>query len=144
MGTDENKAVAPRSIEGIWNKGDLGVVQELLASGYVHHVAGAETVQSSEGMGQFVTAFRSAFPDLTFTIEDQIAEEDKVLTCWTGRGTHQGELQGIAPTGKQITITGMTLERIVNGKVMEGWAEFDALGMMQQLGVIPVPEQATS
>jgi steroid delta-isomerase-like uncharacterized protein len=143
MGTDENKAVARRSIEEIWNKGDLAVVQELLASGYVHHVAGAETVRSSEGMGQFVTAFRSAFPDLTFTIEDQIAGADKVLTYWTGRGTHQGELQGIAPTGKQITITGMTLERIVNGKVVEGWAEFDALGMMQQLGVIPVPEPAT-
>jgi steroid delta-isomerase-like uncharacterized protein len=142
MGTEENKAVARRSIEGIWNKGDLAVVDELLASGYVHHVAGAETVRSSEGMGQFVTGFRSAFPDLKFTIDDQIAEGDKVVTRWTGRGTHQGELQGIPPTGKQVTMTGMTVERIVNGKVVEGWAEFDALGMMQQLGVIPAPEQA--
>lgn len=143
MGTAENKAISRRGVEEIWNKGNLAVVDELIASEFVNHVAGAEEVRGPEGMRQFATAYRSAFPDLNLTIEDQIAEEDKVVTRWTGRGTHRGELQGIPPTGKQATVTGMTLERIVNGKVVEAWDQFDTLGMLQQLGVIPAPEQAS-
>jgi predicted ester cyclase len=82
-----------------------------------------------------------AFPDLNITIEDQIAEGDKVVTRWVGRGTQQGELQGIPPTGKQATTSGIAIDRIVSGKLVETWDQFDALGMMQQLGVVPTPEQ---
>jgi predicted ester cyclase len=75
--------------------------------------------------------------DTHFTIEDVIAEGDKVVTRWTARGTHKGELQGIPPTGKQVVVTGIVINRLVNGKLEEGWSNFDALGMLQQLGVIP-------
>ena len=87
--------------------------------------------------------YRSAFPDMQLTIEDQIAEGDKVVTRWTARGTHQGELMGIPPTGKQATVTGITVGRVANGKFVESWSNFDALGMMQQLGVVPVPGQTS-
>jgi predicted ester cyclase len=86
--------------------------------------------------------FRAAFPDLHGTIEDQIAEGDKVVSRMTYRGTHQGELMGIPPTGKQVTMSFIGIHRITAGKVAEGWVNFDALGMMQQLGVIPSPERA--
>jgi predicted ester cyclase len=85
--------------------------------------------------------FRTAFPDLHGTIEDQIAEGDKVVMRMTYRGTHQGELMGIPATGKPVTMTFISINRIAEGKIAEGWVNFDALGMMQQLGVIPVPGQ---
>ena len=87
--------------------------------------------------------FRSAFPDFHVTIEDQIAEGDRVATRWTMRGTHEGEFRGISPTGKQITVTGIGIFRFSDGKVVESWDNFDQLGMMRQLGVIPSPEEST-
>ena len=86
--------------------------------------------------------YRTAFPDMRITIEDQVAEGDKVVTRWTASGTHQGDLMGIDPTGRRATVTGITIDRISGGKVEETWTNFDAMGMMQQLGVIPSPEQA--
>lgn len=85
--------------------------------------------------------FRTAFPDLYGTIEDLIAEGDKVVTRITYRGTHQGEFMGIPPTGRPVTMTFTGINRIAGGKIAEGWVNFDALGMMQQLGVIPTPGQ---
>ena len=87
--------------------------------------------------------YRSAFPDIQFTIEDLIAEGDKIVTRYTARGTHRGDLQGIPPTGRQVTVTGIIISRFANGKFVEGWLDFDALGMLQQLGVIPAPGQAS-
>ncbi len=142
MGTEENKAMVRRAVEEVFNKGNFAILDELFASDYVDHVAGAQEVRGPEGMKQFATTYRTAFPDLDITIEDQIAEGDKVVTRWTGRGTHQGELEGIPPTGKQATVTGIAIDRIVNGKVVETWDQFDTLGMMQQLGVVPAPERA--
>ena len=81
--------------------------------------------------------YRTAFPDAQYTIEDQIAEGDTVMTRWSGRGTHQGPLMGIPPTGKQSTVTGMSIGRSEGGKIVEVWTEFDLLGVLQQLGVIP-------
>jgi predicted ester cyclase len=86
--------------------------------------------------------YRTTFPDVRITIEDQVAEGDKVVTRWTGRGIHQGDLMGIAPTGTRATVTGITIDHISGGKVAETWANFDVMGMIQQLGVIPSPEQA--
>jgi predicted ester cyclase len=86
---------------------------------------------------------RRAFPDLTCTIEEQIAEGDKVATRWKGRGTHQGETEELGPpTGNRMEVTGISIERFSEGKVVEAWDSFDALGMMQQLGLIPSPEEA--
>ncbi len=85
--------------------------------------------------------YRTAFPDIHFTVEDQIAEGDKLVTRFTITGTHKGELMGIPPTGVHITMTGMIFDLNVGGKILEGWANTDALGMLQQLGVIPPMEQ---
>jgi steroid delta-isomerase-like uncharacterized protein len=82
----------------------------------------------------------AAFPDIQITIEDEIGEEDKVVIRWKMQGTHQGELMGIPATHKHMSIYGISTDRIANGQVIEHWAEFDMLGMMQQLGVIPAPE----
>jgi len=92
-------------------------------------------------MKQFVSMYLTAYPDTHFTIEDQIAEGDTVVTRWTARGTHKGPLMGIPPTGKQVTVTGISIGRVVNGKTVEGWSNYDTLGMMQQLGVVPAPGQ---
>ncbi len=94
-------------------------------------------------MKQFVSGMRSAFLDLHFTIEDQIAEGDKVVTRWKASGTHRGEFQGVPPTGKQATVPGITIDRIAHGKLVEGWTNWDALGLMQRLGVVLEPEMAS-
>ena len=90
---------------------------------------------------QLVTMYFSAFPDLHLTIEDQIAEGDKVVTRWTARGTHQGPFMGIPPTGKRAVVTGIAIDRFANGKFVENWNNGDDLGLLQQLGVVPVPGQ---
>ena len=87
--------------------------------------------------------YRMAFPDVHFTIDDLIAEGETVVIRWTVTGTHKGELQGIAPTGKHVTVTGMVMSRFAKGKVEEDWINFDALGLMQQLGVVPAPGQVS-
>jgi predicted ester cyclase len=78
------------------------------------------------------------------TVEDYLAEGDTVVSRWTGRGTHTGDLMGIAPTGEQVTVTGISIQRIANGKIVEAWSTYDMLGMFQQLGVVPMPGQASS
>ena len=88
--------------------------------------------------------YRNAFPDLHFTIDEQIAEGDKVVTRWTAHGTNKGELLGMPATDKSTTVTGIAVDRIANGKIAESWGIFDQFGMMQQLGVIPMPEALAS
>ena len=99
-----------------------------------------QDIHGSEEAKQFVSTFFEAFPDLNVTVEDEIAEGDKVVTSWTIRGTHQGELMGIAPTEKQIELKGITIHRIEEGKIAEEWERYDNLGMMQQLGVVAEAE----
>jgi steroid delta-isomerase-like uncharacterized protein len=89
-----------------------------------------------------VQLFRTAFPDLHFTIEDEIAEGDTVVSRWTARGTHRGEFMGTPPTGRTIAVTGMDILHFVDGRIRENWAAFDALGLLQQLGAIPAPAAA--
>ena len=139
MSVEENKAIFRRIVEEGFNKGNLAIVDELVATDHVNHT---DNVHGPEEYKQFITMYRTAFPDLHMTIEDQIAEGDKVVNRWTSRGTHKGDLMGIPPTGKQTTVTGMYVARIIGGKIVEEWGNFDALGMMQQLGVVPPPGQA--
>lgn len=139
MSVEENKAIFRRIVEEGFNKGNLAIVDELVATNHVNHT---DNVHGPEEYKQFITMYRTAFPDLHMTIEDQIAEGDKVVNRWTSRGTHKGDLMGIPPTGKQTTVTGMYVARIIGGKIVEEWGNFDALGMMQQLGVVPPPGQA--
>ncbi len=141
MAAEENKAVVRRELEEIFNHtGNLDAADEVYTPDYIGHQPAPDDIQGVEGAKQFAAIFRRAFPDLRTTVEDQIAEGDKVVTRWMARGTHEGEFVGIAPTGNQVEITGITISRIANGKVAEDWTEYDALGMMEQLGVVPPPD----
>lgn len=141
--SEANKAIARREIEELFHKGKFDVAKELIGPDYVGHDAALpEPTRGPEGVKQAVTGYRNAFPDLKVTIEDQIAEGDRVVTRWSARGTHEGDLWGIAPTGKQATVTGISIERIVGGKIVEGWTSWDTLGLMQQLGVVPTLARA--
>jgi len=136
MSTEENKAVIRRVIEEVWNKGNLAVADEVIANNYVFDAAGQE-FKGPEGLKQAVTIYRTAFPDFHITIDDMVAEGDKVASRFTVRGTHKGDLMGIAPTGKQVTVTGTAFNRLVGGKEVEARASMDQLGMLQQMGVVP-------
>lgn len=140
MSTEQNKALARRFIEEIWNQKNLAVAKELMAATYVFHTPGSPPglPPGPEGFQQFASAFFTAFPDVHTSIKDQLAEGDKVVTRWTSRGTNTGSLFGMPATGKSATITGITIDRITDGKIVESWDELDQLGMLQQLGVIPV------
>ena len=133
MSAEENKDLARRLIEEMFNRGNLDVADELLAPEYVDHdPAMPEDVRGPEGFKEYVRAYRSAFSDLHIQIEDQIAEGDKVTTRWTGTGTHDGDLAGIAPTGNHVTLPGMEIVRISEGKLVEGWEGYDSMNMMRQ------------
>lgn len=136
MSTAEHKEIVSRLVEEGFGQGNLDVVDELLAPDSVGH-AYPDELHGPEEVKGFVSTFRSAFPDLQFEIRDLIAEGDKVVARWVARGTHDGEFQGIPPTGEEVELTGITIERIEDGRVVEGWTNRDALGMLQQLGVVP-------
>src|SRR5262245_22251623 len=133
--SEQNKARIRRGIEKAYSRGDLSVVDEVAARDMVIH-ASSQDIHGREGAKQFVTAIRTAFPDIRFTIEDQIAEGDMVVTRWTARGTHKGTFQNVPPTGREIHLEGTDIDRMTDGKVVECWAHIDELGLMQQLGVI--------
>jgi steroid delta-isomerase-like uncharacterized protein len=135
---EQNKTIARRAFEEVQSRGNLALVDELVAGDYVGHTPLKE-IHGPEGAKQFFSMLREAFPNMQVTVEDQIAEGDKVVTRWTGRGTHKGHFQGMPPTGRQMTMTGITIFRIAAGKLVEGWTNADMLGLMQQLGVVPVP-----
>ena len=142
--SEENKAIARRALEELFSaQGDLDVADEIIAPNYVgHDPVSPEDVRGPEGVKEFASMYRSAFPDVQLSVEDQVAEGDMVVTRWIASGTHQGELMGIAPTGNRVTVSGTSVERIVDGKIVETWDNYDALGMMQQIGAIPSPEEA--
>jgi steroid delta-isomerase-like uncharacterized protein len=135
--SEQNKARIRRVIEQAYSRGDLSVVDEVAAKDLVIH-APSQEIRGREGAKQYVTMLRTAFPDLHFTVEDQIAEGDMVVTRWTARGTHKGQFQSIPATGKEIRLAGTDIDRITDGQVVECWAHVDELGLMQQLGAIGV------
>jgi steroid delta-isomerase-like uncharacterized protein len=136
--SEHNKAIVRRLLEEFWNKGNLSLADELFTPNYEHHDSSTPDFgRGPESEKKRATLYRTAFPDVRLTIEDIIAEGETVMTRWSCRGTHKGDLSGIAPTGKQFTISGMTIARLANGKMAEGWVNWDALGLMQQLGVVP-------
>ncbi len=136
MSAEQNKATIHRWVEEAWNTGNFASADEMYSVSYVLH-DNTGTVPGPQGLAQFISVFRTGFPDLHLAIEDMIAEEDKVAWRFTARGTHKGELMGIPPTGKPVTVSGVVCSRFANGKWEEDWSNFDALGMLQQLGVVP-------
>jgi steroid delta-isomerase-like uncharacterized protein len=139
VSVEENKQLYRRWFEDVVTKGDLALADELLAADYVLHFPGIPEPVDREGHKRLVSMFRSAFPDWVESVDDVIAETDKVVVRVTGRGTHEGDFQGIAPTGAQVTATGVGIGRIENARIAEAWAAYDALGLMQQLGAFPAP-----
>jgi steroid delta-isomerase-like uncharacterized protein len=140
--SDRNKQIARRLIEEGFNKGDRATADELVAENYVYREPTVGEKRGPKGFIELMTMYRTAFPDARMTIKEQVAEGDTVVTRWTGNGTHRGELMGIAPTGKQVSVEGVSISRIVNGKVAEEFSTYDALGMFKQLGVAAAPKIA--
>jgi steroid delta-isomerase-like uncharacterized protein len=138
MAAEENKVIARRWAEEVWSKGHFGLIEELVAPEYVaHDPANPEEVRSPEGLRRYIEAFRSAFPNMQLSVEDQVAEGEKVLTRWTARGTHRGDFFDIAPSGKRLEMVGMSMDHFSGGRFVESWENYDALGMMQQIGAVP-------
>ena len=135
--SNDNRALTRRIFNEVWNEKKLSLIDELVSSDYVHHDSGLATVQTGiEGYKQFVRLFLTAFPDIRFTIEDEISEGDTVVIRWTVTGTHRGDLPDLPATGKTISLSGISIARLRDGKGVESWNNWDGLGMMQQLGAI--------
>ena len=136
--SEENKAIIHRLMEEVWTNGDLSLV-ELISVNYKHHdTSTPDFGPGPEGERKRATLYRSAFPDLQFIVEDVIAEGETVSVRWTSQGTHRGPLSGIAPSGKKVSVSGITLARFAGGKMVESWVNWDALSLLQQLDVVPV------
>jgi steroid delta-isomerase-like uncharacterized protein len=133
---EDNKALVRRWIDEVWNKRNMAAIEDFLAPSYVGHASGVPDAKGPEGFRQRHTALSTAFPDFRYTAEDIITEGDKVAVRYTLHGTHQGEFMGIAPTGKEMTWTGMTILHIANGKIQETWLLTD---LVRQLSMISAP-----
>ena len=144
MAAEENKAKMRRLLEEAFGQGNVDVVDEVLDPDFVCYDPNSESgeVRGAETIKDEIEYFRSAVPDLTYTVEDQIAEGEKVVSRYTVSGTHQGEFFGVAPTGKRITMSGITIDRFEGGKMVEEWPEYDLLGAMRQMGAIPESGQS--
>jgi steroid delta-isomerase-like uncharacterized protein len=144
----ENKAIVRRLYEEVWNKRRVELVDELMSPSHAMH----DNHLPDSGVGpeaykRNVARFVTGFPDVRFTVEDMVAENDKVAVAWTLSGTHQGEFRGISPSGKKVSLEGITIHHIANGKIMDSYVSADYLGLMQQLGVAPAfgpPKGATA
>jgi steroid delta-isomerase-like uncharacterized protein len=140
--SEHNKAIVRRLFAELWNTGNLSMADQIFAPTYEHHDPSTPDFgRGPDSEKKRASLYRNAFPDMHLTIEDVIAEGETVMTRWSCQGTHKGDLNGIAPTGKRFTITGVTIARVSAGKIVEGFVNWDALGLMQQLGVVPAPAQ---
>lgn len=134
-----NKRIGRLVLEDMWGKGRLELADRYYGSGYIDHVGkGPEssTVQGADGIKQAVTMFRTAFPDLSYAVDDEIAERDLVMARFSARGTHLGPFLGVPATGRAIAYTGIDVNRIRDGRIVESWVHYDALGLLQQLGIV--------
>ena len=141
MGTQENKASATRFLDEVINKGNVAVVDELSGANFVDHQAPPGVPPTIEGIKGYITMFRAAFPDLHYTLEDSIAEGDRVVQRATAHGTMKGDFMGMPASGKSATWSEIHITRYENGKAIEHWAVVDQLGMLAQLGFAQAPGQ---
>ena len=138
MSVEQNKAAIRRYFEEGLTKGNLNVIDELYSPNFVgHEPTLGENVRGTGALKQFLATYRQAFPDLKVTLDDVFGEGDQVVCRWTATATHSGEILGLKPTGRRGSVTGCSINRFENGKVVEGWGNWDTLGMMQQLGLVP-------
>ncbi len=141
MSLEENRTASKRLLEEVFSQGNLGLADELIdASAVNHDPALPERMRSRQGPQAFkdlVSMYRTAFPDLRLSVDETIAEGDKVVARWHAEGIHRGELEGLAPTYTRGAVTGISIDRYANGKVVETWTEWDNLGLARQLGAAP-------
>ncbi|TME14414.1 MAG: ester cyclase [Chloroflexi bacterium] len=145
MLTEENMALVRRYAEEGWGKKNLAVMDELVAPDMVDHnpIGMMDQHQGAEGVKRTILSLQTAFPDFSLTIEEMLADQDKVALRWTIRGTHQGTLMGIAPTGKAVSWSGVNIFRLTGGKIVEESGMADIAGLLQQLGALPMHGQAS-
>jgi steroid delta-isomerase-like uncharacterized protein len=140
--SEDNKAIVIRFYEEL-DRNNFGIYSELTTLDYLGHFPGNAQPMNREDREQFSRMFYKAFPDGQHTVDDLIAEGDKVAARLTARGTHKGEFQGIPPTGKPVSFTGMRVFRFVSGKIAEEWSNLDMFGLMQQMGVVLMAARKT-
>lgn len=136
MSTDQNKVIVLRALDEVFNAGNLEAVDELYAPDFVNHTPpslGSE-IRGTDGVKRNVTLWHTAFPDLHFTVEHEVAEGDVVVSHWTARGTHLGPLRGAPPSGRQVTVGAIEMSRIAGDRIVEQWLVWDTADLLQQLG----------
>ena len=141
MSTEANKALVRRTLEEFYNQGDLSLADEMFADNYINHDPAQPEVGDLAGLKRSWMAFCAGFPDHETTVEDLLADGEMVVKRATTRSTHTGEFNGLPATGRRLVVSSISIYRIVDGKIAECWWGYDSLGIMQQLGVVPVPEQ---
>jgi steroid delta-isomerase-like uncharacterized protein len=143
MSLEDNKDVIRAYVETIFNQQQVDRADELVAPDYLDHAALPGQAPGLEGAKKKWAMYLTGIPDLRVTIEELVAEADKVAVCRSYEGTHRGELLGVPPTGKQVRVGGISIFRLAGGKIAEQWEQLDRLALMQQLGVLPTPGQGT-
>jgi steroid delta-isomerase-like uncharacterized protein len=133
--SEQNKTLARRWFEDLFSRGDLDAADEILSAEFVDHLT-HEDERGLEELKHYVTMYRTAFPDIQDTVEEIVAEGDKVVIRWTSRGTNEGEFMGVAPTGRHVRFSGMRLFRIAENKIVESWVNIDERGLQEQLGTV--------
>ena len=142
--SETNKSIVRRIFNDILNSRNRALVDDIYAPNYAYHGPGGLELRGREGFQQLFDTYLTAFPDMTMTIDGMVAEGDTVVTCWTGRGTHRGELNGIGPTGRAVIVTGIIVSRLENGQVVDERESFDELSMLRQIGVTTLPAAAAA
>jgi steroid delta-isomerase-like uncharacterized protein len=137
MSAEDNKHNVQRAFDGLFNRGELALADELASADFLNHEAPPDAPRGPEGLRQIVTMLRTAFPDIHYDVEEVIAEDDKVAARTTMRGTHTGPFMGIPPTGRRVVQAQIHILRFVGGKAVEHWAVRDDLGLLRQLGMLP-------
>jgi len=141
--SEQNKAIVRRYLDEVFAKGNLDAAPEVFAPDYVEQDPASDgEIRGHEGVRRDLLTYQSAFSSIDITVEDQIAEDDRVATRVTFRATHVEEVFGVAPSGNRVTVTGMVIHRLSDGKLVEGWWNWDTLGLLQQIGAIPAEQPA--
>ena len=142
MSAENNKALVRRYFEDAWNKHNPSMVESIFSADFVDRSPDVPGIpHTRDGLKQFISLYLRAFPDASITIEDQLAEGDRVVTRWTGRGTQTGQFMEMPPSGKRVAVQGVQIDRLSGGKIVESWTLFDQLGMLQKLGAVPAPRE---
>jgi steroid delta-isomerase-like uncharacterized protein len=137
---EKNRVVARRFGEEVWGRGDVQAADEVLAEDFIEHRPAPGQGPGREGHKQVLKVWRAAFPDLTISVDDLLADGDRVVLRWSAQATHRGELMGVPATGRRVTLTGIDILRIVDGRIVERWGEFNSTEMLQQLGALPAAD----